>query len=102
MVESVAWGSCWVCAAEIDLGWWVCVGFVDSVGLGLCAGGFGSLPRPGVVDSVGLGLCRGLGWLNRWLGVVVGFALPRSAWGGGFALGLLIRWVWVFAEAWDG
>uniref|UniRef100_A0A2N9IRY5 Uncharacterized protein n=1 Tax=Fagus sylvatica TaxID=28930 RepID=A0A2N9IRY5_FAGSY len=30
-------------------------------------------------------------------GVVVGFALPRSAWGGGFALGLLIRWVWVFA-----
>ena len=49
-----------------------------------------------MVDSVGLGLCRGLGWLNRWLGVVVGFALPRSAWGGGFALGLLIRWVWVF------
>ena len=88
MVESVAWGSCWVCAAEIDLGWWVCVGFVDSVGLGLCAGGFGSLPRPGVVDSVGLGLCRGLGWLNRWLGVIVGFALPRSAWVGGFALGL--------------
>ena len=42
------------------------------VGLGLCGGGFGSLPRPGVVDSVGLGLCRGLGWLNRWLGVVVG------------------------------
>ena len=31
-----------------------------------------------MVDSVGLGLCRGLGWLNRWLGVVVGFALPRS------------------------
>ena len=57
MVESVAWGGCWVCAAEIGLGWWVCVGFVD---------------------SVGLGLCRGLGWLNRWLGVVVGFALPRS------------------------
>ena len=39
---------------------------------GLGCGGFGSLPRPGVVDSVGLGLCRGLGWLNRWLGVVVG------------------------------
>ena len=38
--------------------------------------------------AVGLGLCRGLGWLIRWLGVVVGFALPRSAWGGGFALGL--------------
>ena len=50
------------------------------VGLGLCRGG-------GLVDSVvgwvfavvgwvfvvvGLGLCRGLGWLNRWLGVVVG------------------------------
>jgi hypothetical protein len=78
------------------------LGVVDSVGLGLCAGGFGSLSRPGVVSSVGLGLCRGLGWLNRWLGVVVGFALPRSAWGGGFALGLLIRWVWVFAEAWGG
>ena len=75
------------------------LGVVDSVGLGLCTGGFGSLPRPGVVDSVGMGLCQGLGWLNRWLGVVVGFALPRSAWGGGFALGLLIRWVWVFAEA---
>ena len=88
MVESVAWGSCWVCAAEIGLGWWVCVGSVDLVGLGLCAGGFGSLPRPGMVDSVGLGLCRGLGWLNRWLVVVVRFALPRSAWGGGFALGL--------------
>ena len=29
--------------------------------------------------------------------MIVGFALPRSAWGGGFALGLLIRWVWVFA-----
>jgi hypothetical protein len=35
------------------------------------------------------------GWLGlvgvvviRWLGVVVGFALPRSAWGGGFVLGL--------------
>ena len=59
---------------------------VDSVGLGLYAGGFGFLPRPGVVDSVGLGLCRGLGWL---LGLrcrdrpgVVG-----------------LRWVWVFAEA---
>ena len=64
------------------------LGVVDSVGLGLCADGFGSLLRPGWVDSVGLGLCRGLGWLNRWLGVVVGFALPRSAWGGGFALGL--------------
>ena len=50
--------------------WWL--GFVDSVGLGLCGGGFGSLPRPGVVDSVGLGFCRGLGWLNRWLRVVVG------------------------------
>jgi hypothetical protein len=25
------------------------LGVVDSVGLGLCAGGFGSLPRPGVV-----------------------------------------------------
>jgi hypothetical protein len=43
-----------------------------ALGLGLCGGGFGSLPRPRVVDSVGLGLCRGLGWLNRWLGVVVG------------------------------
>ena len=31
-----------------------------------------------MVDSVGLGLCRGLGWLNRWLRVIVGFALPRS------------------------
>ena len=41
-----------------------------------------------MVDLVGLGLCRGLGWLNQWLEVVVGFALPRSAWGGGFALGL--------------
>ena len=28
--------------------------------------------------------------------MVVGFELPRSAWGGGFALGLLIWWVWVF------
>ena len=37
---------------------------------------------------MGLGLCRGLGWLIWWLGVVVGFALPRSAWSGGFALGL--------------
>ena len=35
MVESVAWGGCWVTGS-------------------------------------GLGLCRGLGWLNRWLGVVVG------------------------------
>uniref|UniRef100_A0A2N9IE97 Protein FAR1-RELATED SEQUENCE n=1 Tax=Fagus sylvatica TaxID=28930 RepID=A0A2N9IE97_FAGSY len=50
-----AWGGCWVCAVEIGLGWWVCIGFVDSVGLGLCGGG--------------LGLCRGLGWLNRWLEV---------------------------------
>jgi hypothetical protein len=32
VVESVAWGGCWVCAAEIGLGWWVCAGF-------------GSLPR---------------------------------------------------------
>ena len=29
--------------------------------------------------------------------MVVEFALPRSTWGGVFALGLLIRWVWVFA-----
>ena len=27
MVESMAWGGCWVCAAEIGLGWWVCAGF---------------------------------------------------------------------------
>uniref|UniRef100_A0A2N9FDD2 Uncharacterized protein n=1 Tax=Fagus sylvatica TaxID=28930 RepID=A0A2N9FDD2_FAGSY len=72
------------------------LGVVDSVGLGLCAGGFGSLPRPGVVSSVGLGLCRGLGWLNRWLGVVVGFALPRSAWGGGFVDSIGLGW-WVCA-----
>ncbi len=30
---------------------------VDSVGLGLCAGGFGSLPRPRVVESVAWGGC---------------------------------------------
>uniref|UniRef100_A0A2N9HUS6 Glycosyltransferase n=1 Tax=Fagus sylvatica TaxID=28930 RepID=A0A2N9HUS6_FAGSY len=53
VVESVAWGGCWVCKSA-----WGGLGFVDSVGLGLCGGG--------------LGLCRGLGWLNRWLGVVVG------------------------------
>ena len=33
------------------------LGVVDSVGLGLCAGGFGSLSRSGVVDLVDLGLC---------------------------------------------
>ena len=80
-----AWGGCWVCAAEIGLGWWVCIGFVDSVGLGLCGGGlglcgggFGSLPRPGVVDSV-------VGWVFG--------SLPRPgvvesvAWGGCWVTG---------------
>uniref|UniRef100_A0A2N9EUV1 Uncharacterized protein n=1 Tax=Fagus sylvatica TaxID=28930 RepID=A0A2N9EUV1_FAGSY len=53
-------------ALPIGLGWWVCVGFVD---------------------SVGLGLCRGLGWLMvAWGGCWV--CMPRSAWGGGFVLGL--------------
>jgi hypothetical protein len=65
------------------------LGVVDSVGLGLCAGGFGSLPRPRVVSSVGLGLCRGLGWL---LGL---HCRDRPG-----VVGL--RWVWVFAEAWGG
>ena len=50
----------WLGLAGIVVIRWL--GVVDSVGLGLCAGEFGSLPR--------------LGWL--------------------------IRWVWVFAEAWDG
>ena len=96
VVDSVvAWGGCWVCAAEIGLGWWVCVGFVDSVGLGLCVGGFGSLPRPGVVESVAWGSCWvcaaeiGLGW---W--VCAGFgSLPRLTTGG---FGSLRWWVWVF------
>ena len=61
MVDSVvAWGGCWVCAAEIGLGWWVCIGFVDSVGLGLCGGGLG-------LCGGGLGLCGGgFGSLPRW------------------------------------
>ena len=100
LVDSVvAWGGCWVCAAEIGLGWWVCVGLVDSVGLGLCAGGFGFLPRPGVVESVAWGGCWvcaaeiDLGW---W--VCVGFeSLPRLTTGGfGFLLGL---W-WLKVDSW--
>ena len=97
MVESVAGGGCWVCAAKIGLGWWVCVGFVDSVGLGLYASGFGSLPRLGVVESVAWGGCWvcaaeiGLGW---W--VCAGFgSLPRLTTGG---FGSLCWWVWVFVR----
>ena len=41
VVESVAWGGCWVCAAKIGLGWWVCAGFGSL--LRLTTGGFGSL-----------------------------------------------------------
>ena len=51
VVDSVAWGGCWVCAAEISLGWWVCAGF-------------GSLPRL----TIG-----GFGSLRWWVWVFVGF-----------------------------
>ena len=89
-----AWGGCWVCAAEIGLGWWVCIGFVDSVGLGLYGGG--------------LGLCRGLGWLNRWLEVdfvywvCCGWVFGGGGWAVvGFSvvvvgLWLGFRWWWFF------
>uniref|UniRef100_A0A2N9HFQ8 Uncharacterized protein n=1 Tax=Fagus sylvatica TaxID=28930 RepID=A0A2N9HFQ8_FAGSY len=46
------------------------LGVVDSVGLGLCAGGFGSLPRPRVVESVAWGGCwliHGGGHGGFWL-----------------------------------
>uniref|UniRef100_A0A2N9FRR5 Transmembrane protein n=1 Tax=Fagus sylvatica TaxID=28930 RepID=A0A2N9FRR5_FAGSY len=71
------------------------LGVVDSVGLGLCAGGFGSLPRSRVVESVawsGCWVCAakiGLGWC-----VCTGFgSLPRLTTGG---FGSLRWWVWVF------
>ena len=56
MVESVAWGDCWVCAAEIGLGWWVCAGF-------------GSLPRL---------TTGGFGSLHWWVWVFVGFMVVDS------------------------
>uniref|UniRef100_A0A2N9IR21 Uncharacterized protein n=1 Tax=Fagus sylvatica TaxID=28930 RepID=A0A2N9IR21_FAGSY len=56
---------------------------------------------PGVVDSVGLGLCRGLGWLNRWLGVVVGSPEVELGLGGGAVpFGLRKFWLLKLIFSW--
>uniref|UniRef100_A0A2N9IPF0 Uncharacterized protein n=1 Tax=Fagus sylvatica TaxID=28930 RepID=A0A2N9IPF0_FAGSY len=71
--------------------WWL--GFVDSVGLGLCGGGCVVVAWVWVFGGFGSG---SLWWWWLGFGSFRGFG---SLWwwvrGGG--LGLLIRWVWVFA-----
>jgi hypothetical protein len=51
VVESVAWGGCWVCTAEIGLGWWFALGLLP------CRSGgdpcrSGGHPRPSLPPGV--------------------------------------------------